>query len=314
MSCIFSFCEQYTHKNSTYRVAQHDHISSRENAWLKSWKAQDCTIHVSCLIPCRTWRWPKAQVLSHLPHLSFRQSHQHTQDLRCTIDIYPAMFHGRVADQHKSHLTVSLDTFSAKTQTSNVFTCIIFCFWKNMFVLILFNSIFLIFYVLRFFNCFQIVSSSRFSISTFSMFLRCTNFGFFFLQKVKILIQSNWSFSDFQFVSPDSWSDSYKILHLLQVANPWNFSNPTHSLQLFYLWYSGVIFNRFFRFSKFIKLSRFKSFLIFQILRILHDFPNFQLFFTMFNNCVCFCTFCNFLNFYLVQSFSFFCFPKFSHL
>ena len=58
----FTLCEQYTHKYSTYRVAQHDHISSREHAWLKSWKAQDCTylchktivIHVSCLIPCRT--------------------------------------------------------------------------------------------------------------------------------------------------------------------------------------------------------------------------------------------------------------------
>ena len=28
-------CEQYTHKDSTYRVAQHDHIASREHAWLK---------------------------------------------------------------------------------------------------------------------------------------------------------------------------------------------------------------------------------------------------------------------------------------
>ena len=33
-------CEQYTHKYSTYRVAQHDHISSREHAWLK---IKDCT-------------------------------------------------------------------------------------------------------------------------------------------------------------------------------------------------------------------------------------------------------------------------------
>ena len=40
-------CEQYTHKYSTYRVALHDHISSREHAWLKSWEAQDCTS--SCL-------------------------------------------------------------------------------------------------------------------------------------------------------------------------------------------------------------------------------------------------------------------------
>ena len=36
-------CEQYTHKYSTYRVAHHDHISSREHARLKSCKAQDCT-------------------------------------------------------------------------------------------------------------------------------------------------------------------------------------------------------------------------------------------------------------------------------
>ena len=36
-------CEQYTHKYSTYRVAQHDHISSREHAWVKSLKAQDYT-------------------------------------------------------------------------------------------------------------------------------------------------------------------------------------------------------------------------------------------------------------------------------
>ena len=39
----FKMCEQYTDKYSTYRVAQHDDISSRELAWLKSWKAQDCT-------------------------------------------------------------------------------------------------------------------------------------------------------------------------------------------------------------------------------------------------------------------------------
>ena len=43
--------------------------------------------------------------LSHLPHLSFRRFHQHTQDLWRTIHIYPAKFHGRVADQHKSHLS-----------------------------------------------------------------------------------------------------------------------------------------------------------------------------------------------------------------
>ena len=36
-------CGQHTHKCSTYRVAQHDHVSSRKHAWLKSWKSQDCT-------------------------------------------------------------------------------------------------------------------------------------------------------------------------------------------------------------------------------------------------------------------------------
>ena len=33
-------CEQYTNKYSTYRVAQHNYISSREHAWLKF---KDCT-------------------------------------------------------------------------------------------------------------------------------------------------------------------------------------------------------------------------------------------------------------------------------
>ena len=55
-------CAQYTRKYSTCKVAQHDHISSREHARLKSWKARDCTsfcpgtivIHTSCLIPCHT--------------------------------------------------------------------------------------------------------------------------------------------------------------------------------------------------------------------------------------------------------------------
>ena len=59
-------------------------------------------IHVSCLIPCRTWHWPQAQVLSHPFHpllLSFRRSHLHKQDLWFSTHIYPATVHGRVADQ-----------------------------------------------------------------------------------------------------------------------------------------------------------------------------------------------------------------------
>ena len=45
-------CEQYTHKYSTCRVAQHDHISSREHAWLKSCKAQDCTFCIQLSSTC----------------------------------------------------------------------------------------------------------------------------------------------------------------------------------------------------------------------------------------------------------------------
>ena len=80
-----SVCEQNSHSNSTYSVAPHDHISSREHTWLESCKAQDCTslcpdeqlsstCHVP--IPCRTWHCPQAQVLSHPSHplLTFFQT------------------------------------------------------------------------------------------------------------------------------------------------------------------------------------------------------------------------------------------------
>ena len=107
-------CEQCTHKYITYRVAQHDHISSREHVWLKSWKAQglhiflslkqlSSTCHVSFLAAPDTDHKHKFS-LTYLTYL-FRQSHQHTQDLRSTTLIYPAMVHGRVADQHQSHLS-----------------------------------------------------------------------------------------------------------------------------------------------------------------------------------------------------------------
>ena len=103
-------------QNSMYRCAQcvtthteqNDHISSRKHAWLKI--AHLCVskivvIHEPCLVPCRTWHWPQAQVLSHLHHLSFRRSLPHTQVFWRTIHIYPAKIHGRVADQHKSRLS-----------------------------------------------------------------------------------------------------------------------------------------------------------------------------------------------------------------
>ena len=62
-------CVQNTDSNRMYKYArvtthteQIDHTSSHEHAWLKSWKAQGCTvscskkivIHVSCVITCRT--------------------------------------------------------------------------------------------------------------------------------------------------------------------------------------------------------------------------------------------------------------------
>ena len=66
LGCVY--CEQNTHKYSTYRVAQHDHISSREHAWPKSCQAQDCT----SLCP---WNDCHPRVMSHsLPHLTLTTS------------------------------------------------------------------------------------------------------------------------------------------------------------------------------------------------------------------------------------------------
>ena len=108
-------CKQNAHSNSMCRCAQcvtthteqHDHVSSREHAWLKI--AHLCVpkqlSSMSCFIPCRTWHWPQAQALFHLPHLSFRRSLPHAQVLWRTIHIYPSKIHGRVEDQHKSHLS-----------------------------------------------------------------------------------------------------------------------------------------------------------------------------------------------------------------
>ena len=59
LACEHGVCEQHTHKYSTYRVAQHDHISSRVHAWLKTQNytslcSQNIVIHMSRLIPFRT--------------------------------------------------------------------------------------------------------------------------------------------------------------------------------------------------------------------------------------------------------------------
>ena len=54
-------------------------------------------IHASCLVPCRTWHWPQAQVLSHLPSQSYNHPLLHTQDCCPTIHMYTATIHGGVA-------------------------------------------------------------------------------------------------------------------------------------------------------------------------------------------------------------------------
>ena len=108
-------CEQYIHKYSTYRVAQHDHISSRKHAWLERWKAQDCT----SLCPRKNCH---RRAMSHsLPHLTLSKSTSSLSPTSSTSPIFPtvspthtrslvhdphsATFHGRVAAQHKSHLS-----------------------------------------------------------------------------------------------------------------------------------------------------------------------------------------------------------------
>ena len=91
-------------------------------------ETQDCAflcfkivvIHVSCLVLCRTWHWPQAQVLSHLPHLSFRRSLPHTQVLWRTIHIYPTRIHDRVTDQHKSHLSQVMSPKWSSPETLSV--------------------------------------------------------------------------------------------------------------------------------------------------------------------------------------------------
>ena len=136
-------CEQNTHPNSTYRCAQWvtthtgriDRISSREHTWLKldgSVIAHLCvpkllssTCHVS---------FPAAPDTDHkhkfsLTYLAFLSEHQiwypitqHTQDLWYTIHIFSAKFHGRVADQHKSHLSQVMSPKPSRPKRSSLKT------------------------------------------------------------------------------------------------------------------------------------------------------------------------------------------------
>ena len=106
----------------THSVSQHilNRLTTFQHGNKRGWTAGKHRIAHLCVpikvsstcrvFPCRTWHWPQAQVLSHLPHLSFRQSHQHTQDLWYTIHIDPAKFHGREAGQLKSHLWHAVTT------------------------------------------------------------------------------------------------------------------------------------------------------------------------------------------------------------
>ena len=122
----YNFCGLCTHKCSTYRVAQHDHISSCEHACLKSWEAQDCTslCPKNKCHPC---------VMSHpLPHLTLTTSTSSLSPISSTSPIFPMVSpthrrsvvhdpylpHGRVADQHKSHLSQFYD---GELQSSNAF-------------------------------------------------------------------------------------------------------------------------------------------------------------------------------------------------
>ena len=87
-------CEQYTHKYSMYRVAQHDHISSREHAWLKSCKAQECT----SLYPYNSFN---PRVMSHsLPHLTLTTSISSLSPISSTSPIFPTVSPNKPYDSH----------------------------------------------------------------------------------------------------------------------------------------------------------------------------------------------------------------------
>ena len=130
-------CKQYTHKYSTYRVAQHDHISSREHAWLRlqssglhifvSLKQLSSTCHVSFLATPDTGHRHKFS-LTHIIHfsclsngLSFTNKpfdSQPLDTLRCStaewrINANPISY--RFSDRHEhvgaSQLIVSVGSF-----------------------------------------------------------------------------------------------------------------------------------------------------------------------------------------------------------
>ena len=137
-ACCRYFCKQYTygehytHKYITHRVAQHDRISSREHAWLKSWKAQDCT-----RLCHRNNCHPRVMSRS-LPHLALTTSTSSLSPISSTSLIFPTAFplqtspiildpyipcdDGRVADQHESHLSQVMSPTSSRPKRSSLKT------------------------------------------------------------------------------------------------------------------------------------------------------------------------------------------------
>ena len=115
-------CEQYTHKDSTYRVAQRDHIFITRTCVAQELQSSGLHIFVS-LNNCHQ------RVMSHsLPHSTLNHKHKFSltyltyltylsvniTNTHKTLDtrsiIYPAKFHGIVADQHKSHFSQVIET------------------------------------------------------------------------------------------------------------------------------------------------------------------------------------------------------------
>ena len=115
-------CTAWSHFITRTRVAQ-ELQSSGLHIFVSH---ETIVIHVSCLVLCRTWHWPPAQVLSHpshLPFLSFWRSHLCTHALWfSTHYISVPMFHGRVADQRKSHLSHEHQTSRAATSKTDQWT------------------------------------------------------------------------------------------------------------------------------------------------------------------------------------------------
>ena len=116
-SCLTETCEQNTHSYSTYSVAQcvstshwqytaesHHFITRTCVSQVVFVCRKHSVIHASCLVPYRTWHWPPAQILSHLPLQSYSHPLQHTQACCPTIHIHTATIHSGVAVLRISNL------------------------------------------------------------------------------------------------------------------------------------------------------------------------------------------------------------------